>query len=117
MGDATWGGKAIPLGKRAFWTGGRLASVASWGEGDFFWSRTKWGWMGGGEAKRTRQENENMVYCAVPPSVYSVHHDSSSATAQTTLGRGSHVPIQRAQPPLETPGLGYHQAMLTLPRR
>lgn len=55
MGDATWGGKAIPLGKRAYMDGGRLASVASWGEGDS-WSRTKWGWEG--EQKDKRKESE-----------------------------------------------------------
>lgn len=111
MGDATWGGKAIPLGKRACGRG-EAGKRCELGEATFR-PRTKWGWR---SAKTQEKEGIwlTVKYCTL---WYSVHHNKQYLHLPNYARRGSHVQIHVAQPAPLVPGHGYHQAMLTLPRR
>lgn len=66
MGDATWGGKAIPLGKRACGRG-EAGKRCELGEATFR-PRTKWGWR---RAKTLEKEgimaDRKVLYpCGIP---------------------------------------------------
>lgn len=124
MGDATWGGKAIPLRKRACWTGeGGEREEAGWqalraGVRQLLAPNQVGMGIERAEGRVEERERENGLHDSTGTSWYSVQSQRRyihvhKHTLPDYARRGSHVQVQLSQPP-RAPGLGYHQAMLTL---